>query len=316
VTNRILIGISSCLLGERVRFDGGHKRDSYICDFLANYVEFLPVCPEAEIGMGIPRPPVRLVGDPDFPQLVEVKDPSKNYTSGMLHFCQETMSRLQSISAYILKSKSPTCGWKRVKIYQEPGQAPRSGQGLFAKTLEQHYPYLPIEEEGRLNDPCLRENFIERLFVYHEWQKLLANAISLNDIIKFHTRHKLLLMAHHPHKSQVLGHKLGQGASATDISNFSQEYIRDFMSILSYIGTNKKHANVLQHCFGYLKKNLSKADKEEIVEAIDHYRRGLLPLIVPITLLKHHLRHHPQSYLEEQSYLSPYPEELMLRNHI
>lgn len=311
----MIIGISSCLLGEKVRFDGGHKRDNYICDFLADYVDFLPICPEVAIGMGIPRPAVRLSGNPLNPRLIEVKNPLQDYTESMLDFAESYMNQLGNISGYILKSKSPTCGWKRVKIYQDKGQAPLSGQGLYTKVLREKYPCLPIEEEGRLNDPHLRENFIERLFIYKEWQNLLESDLDVAHILNFHTRHKLTLMAHNPARSQLLGQKVSQ-IKQEEIKVFAMHYINDFMQILSYLATPKKHANVLQHCFGYFKKWLGKIDKHELLNAIENYRCGLLPLIVPITLLKHHLNHYPQPYLEKQSYLSPYPAELMLRNHI
>lgn len=311
----IIIGISSCLLGEKVRFDGGHKRDTYICDILADYVEFLPICPEAEIGMGIPRPPVRLVGDPKAPRMVEIKNPDKEFTEPMLAYSQKTMSRLNEISAYILKSKSPSCGLKRVKVYQGKDKAPLSGSGLFAGVLQATYPDLPIEEEGRLNDPKLRENFIERLFIYKEWQDLIDQGLTPDRLIQFHTRHKLTLMAHHPAKSQKLGQMLSQ-LKQPDLSSLAAQYFHEFMQILQYIATPGKHSNVLHHCFGYFKKDLDKKDKQEMVDAIEQYRLGFVPLIVPITLLKHHLMRYPQPYLQEQRYLSPYPSELMLRNHI
>ncbi|RMX03397.1 DUF1722 domain-containing protein [Legionella jordanis] len=311
----MLIGISSCLLGEKVRFDGGHKRDDYICSLLANYVKFLPICPEVAIGMGIPRPPVRLVGNPQNPRMIEINHPEKDYTSKMLEFAKESMVQLQYVSAYILKSKSPSCGWKRVKVYQSEGKQPQLSQGLYAKILEKTYPNLPIEEEGRLMDPRLRENFIERLFIYKEWQELLENGLNPSSLIAFHTRHKLSLLAHHP----LSYSRLGRALSQLDKENFAilaEAYISELMQALKFIATPKKHANVLQHCFGYFKKVLPREDKEELLESIDNYRLGLIPLIVPITLLNHHLRHHAQPYLENQSYLAPYPAELMLRNHI
>ncbi|MDI9819429.1 MULTISPECIES: DUF523 and DUF1722 domain-containing protein [unclassified Legionella] len=312
---RIVLGVSSCLLGDKVRFDGGHKRDNYICDFLAGYVEFFPICPEVSIGLGIPRPAIRLSGDPQNPKLVEVNNPRQDYTMPMREFSQNCVPQLGNISGYILKSKSPTCGWKRVRVYQDKGQAPLSGQGIFARILESNYPYLPIEEEGRLNEPRLRENFIERLFIYKEWQELIESGLTAAGIIRFHTRHKLILMAHNPVNYRILGQKISH-LKNQDWNSFVNDYINLFMKTLSCLATPKKHANVLQHCFGYFKKILGKLDKEELLEAIDSYRRGLLPLIVPITLLKHHLKHYPQAYLENQSYLSPYPAELMLRNHI
>lgn len=313
--NRILIGVSSCLIGEKVRFDGGHKRDSYICDLLANYVDFLPICPEVAIGMGVPRPAIRLVGDPKSPRLVEVKNVERDYTLAMLEFANETMQQLTHISGYILKSQSPSCGLRRVKIYQGKGQAPLSGQGLYAKILEEQFPYLPIEEEGRLNDPRLRENFIERLFVYHDWQVTNEPGLTAHALINLHTRHKLTLMAHHPSKSRELG-QLVSRVDKKNIASLAPEYLYKLMNTLCYIATPNKHANVLMHCLGYFKKILTKMDKQELVNLIEQYQQGLVPLVVPITLINHHLIHYPQPYLEGQSYLSPYPAELMLRNHI
>ncbi|MFA5960539.1 MAG: DUF523 and DUF1722 domain-containing protein [Tatlockia sp.] len=312
---KLVLGISSCLLGERVRFDGGHKRDTYLCDLLANYVDFLPICPEVEIGLGIPRPAIQLRGDPLNPRLVEVKNHQKEYSEPMRQFSLQSMSRFEKVSGYILKSKSPSCGLKRVKVYQENGRGPLVGKGLFARILEAHYPNLPIEEEGRLNDPLLRENFIERIFVYQEWQDLVHSTLTPQKLVDFHTRHKLTLLAHSP----VCYKRLGQGISQlkeSRLPELSQWYIHALMSGLILIATPKKHANVLQHCLGYFKKILNPKDKQELLLAIDQYRCGLLPLIVPITLLKHHLMHHPEPYLTAQSYLAPYPEELMLRNHI
>ncbi|HHF7346456.1 TPA: YbgA family protein [Legionella feeleii] len=312
---RILLGVSSCLLGEKVRFDGGHKRDNYICDLLSHYVDFLPICPEVAIGMGIPRPAIRLIGDSGSPRLVEVKNHQRDYTQPMLDFANETMKTLTPISGYILKSKSPTCGLKRVKIYRGKEQAPLLGEGLYASVLKKAFPCLPIEEEGRLNDAKIRENFIERLFIYHDWQVTMEHGFTGKELVNFHTRHKLALMAHHPHKSRELGRLVGT-LDKENSSTLMLEYLQGLMAILSFIATPAKHANVLQHCLGYFKKVLSAQDKQELLNTISNYQRGLLPLIVPITLLKHHLSHHPQPYLEMQSYLSPYPEELMLRNHI
>ncbi|KTC88047.1 MULTISPECIES: YbgA family protein [Legionella] len=312
---RILLGISSCLIGEKVRFDGGHKRNSYLCELLANYVDFLPICPEVAIGLGIPRAAIRLVGNPKSPRLVEVNNPQQDYTQIMQEFANSTIKQLTNISGYILKSQSPTCGLKQVKVYQDKGVAPKLGQGLFAKVLAERFPCLPIEEEGRLNDPKLRENFIERLFIYHDWQTTRESDFTVNALIKFHTRYKLTLMAHQPSKSRDLGKFVSQ-INQKNLSVLASEYIYNFMKIMSLVATPNTHANVLQHCLGYFKTVLSKNDKQELVTIINNYRQGLLPLIVPLTLVNHHLINHPQPYLEGQSYLSPYPDELMLRNHI
>ncbi|CEK09278.1 YbgA family protein [Legionella hackeliae] len=315
MTKNLVIGISSCLIGERVRFDGGHKRDHFICDLLANYVDFTPICPEVAIGLGIPRPAIQLRGDPDNPKLVNSKDHAREYTSEMLNFSRQAMPQLTEISGYILKSKSPSCGLKRVKIYQEHGKTPLHGQGLFARTLQETYPSLPIEEEGRLQDYRLRENFIERIFIYNEWQTLTKSDFNANKLVKFHTRHKLTLMAHSPATYKLLGQKVAE-LKKYDLESLAKNYIHTFMQGMSYLATPKKHTNVLEHCLGYFKKQLAAVDKQELIESIYDYRSGLLPLIVPVTLLNHHLKHYPQPYLSTQSYLNPYPKELMLRNHI
>lgn len=311
----LVIGISSCLLGQAVRFDGGHKRDSYICDLLADYVDFLPICPEVAIGLGIPRPPVRLCGNPQNPRLVEVKNNANDYTDRMLAFSKQSMAQFTNLSGYILKKNSPSCGWKRVKVYQDKGRGPLAGTGLFAQILEQTYPNLPIEEEGRLNDSRLRENFIERIFIYKEWQDLCKSGLTAAKLLQFHTRCKLSLMAHSPTSYKTLGQKLSL-LKSKEIKTIGDEYIREFMRGMTYLATPKKHANVLQHCLGFFKKVIAPIDKQELLQAINNYRCGLLPLIVPITLIKHHLNHFPQTYLQGQSYLDPYPSELMLRNHI
>jgi uncharacterized protein YbgA (DUF1722 family)/uncharacterized protein YbbK (DUF523 family) len=314
LNNKIILGISSCLLGENVRYDGGHKRDNYICDTLVNYFDFLPICPEVAIGMSIPRPAVHLVGEPNNPSLVEAENKEKNYTQLIQQFASKTMDDLTGISGYILKSKSPSCGWRRVKVYQQKDMPFHNGQGLFAAILEKCYPNLPIEEESRLNDDKIRENFIERVFIYKKWQELTSKAFCKEAITAFHTQHELTLMAHHLFSYR----KLGKMVAAIDqpLETFYQQYIFHLMKALNHTATKKKHANVLQHCMGYLKKKLSPIDKEELQRTIDNYRLGLTPLIVPITLLRHHLNHYPNEHLNLQSYLNPYPEELMLRNHI
>lgn len=313
--NKIYIGVSSCILGEKVRFDGGHKKSTYVCGLLDSYFDFVSVCPEVGMGMGIPRPTIRLVGDPKFPRLVEVLKPSHDHTEGMLDYCQKKVTKLSHLSGFILKSKSPTCGLERVKVYQQEGQQPLMGQGLFAKTLTETYPLLPVEEDGRLNDFKLRENFIERLFIYHRWQTLQAAELNANALLQFHTLHKLTLLAH----DEAIYRELGQliaNLKQRPLAEIADEYFKRLMQAMSVIATPKKHANVLMHSLGYLKTLIGSKDKQELLKAIDEYRLGRLPLIVPITLLKHHLMHHNVSYLQDQTYLNPYPQEMMLRNHI
>jgi uncharacterized protein YbgA (DUF1722 family)/uncharacterized protein YbbK (DUF523 family) len=312
---KIKIGISHCLLGEPVRFDGGHKKHHYITGLLKGYFEFVPVCPEVESGMSVPRPTIHLRGNPNAPRLVEVLKPEIDHTDRLHNFSKENVKLYGRLSGFILKSKSPTCGFERVKVYQEKPAQPKLGQGIFARYLSEAYPLLPIEEEGRLNDFRLRENFIERVFSYHRFQTLMKEGGSAQAIIQFHTEHKLTLLAHSEKIYRELGKKLSN-VKGVDLKKFAEEYITLFMTGMKKLTNIKTHANVLMHIQGYFKPHLDKADKAELSEAINNYRLGLVPLIVPIVLLKHYLRRFPDDYLLKQYYLFPYPEELMLRNHI
>lgn len=310
----IRLGISACLLGEKVRFDGGHKLDTYIRDTLGPYFDFVPVCPEVAIGLGVPRPTLRLVGDPAQPRAVGVRDPDRDVTAPLRQYGRRMVQELPPLAGFLLKSKSPSCGMARVKVYQDQGP-PRAGRGLFADALLTGRPLLPVEEEGRLGDPVLRENFIERVFAFHRWQQLQAQGLTPARLVEFHARHKLVLMSHSTEAYRALGRRVAR-AGSEPLAALAQDYIAGFMAALTRPATRKRHANVLQHLLGYLKKPLDSADKTELLELIDAYRLGQVPLIVPITLLNHHFRRHPHPYVAEQIYLAPHPRELMLRNHI
>jgi uncharacterized protein YbgA (DUF1722 family)/uncharacterized protein YbbK (DUF523 family) len=308
----ILIGISSCLLGEKVRFDGNHKHDRYITDTLGQYFEYVPVCPEVAVGMGIPRPPIRLEGDPEQPRVVGVKDRSFDVTDELERFSREQVPKLPEISGYILKSKSPSCGMERVKVYAQSGGLTGQGSGIFARTLMQARPELPIEEEGRLGDPGLRDNFLERVFVFRRWQNLVASGLTRQKVIDFHTRHKLSLMAHGHENYQRLGQMVGAIADRP-LDQFARDYILALMGALTHRATNRRQANVLQHLMGYLKTHLDSEDKSELRDVIDAYRLGRIPLLAPITLLRHHFRKHPHPWVDQQVYLRPEPAENLLR---
>jgi len=310
----IRLGISSCLLGEQVRFDGGHKRDTFINEALGKFFEFIPVCPEVAIGLGIPRPPIRLIGDPDSPRAVGVRDPNLDFSTALSNYGKRMGRELDNISGYIFKKGSPSCGMERVKVYQT-GQPSKSGTGLYARAFMDQQSLLPVEEEGRLGDPVLRENFIERVFAYRRWQELEAWGLSAARLVDFHTIHKLNLMAHGTEHYRALGQIVAQ-AGAMGLRQRGELYINGFMAALKHSATRKRHTNVLMHIMGYLKKNLDHADKAELLEVIEAYRLGQVPLIVPITLLKHHFRRHPDPYMARQIYLNPHPPELMLRNSI
>jgi uncharacterized protein YbgA (DUF1722 family)/uncharacterized protein YbbK (DUF523 family) len=315
-TKLVRLGISSCLLGEEVRFDGGHKRDAFLVQTLGSFVEWIPICPEVEIGLPVPRPSLRLVGDPADPQLI-VQKTGEDLTRIMQMWGEARIAALagSDIDGYVLKKDSPSCGMERVRVYG-PGSAPsRRGSGIFAASLMKARPLLPVEEEGRLNDPVLRENFIERIFAHRAWREFLSADPRAGDLVAFHGRHKLALMAHHPQQYRELG-RLVANAGKRKMAPLLREYGAGFMAALRYRATRRKHANVLYHLAGFLKRQLDPADKEELVELIESYRTGLVPLIVPVTLFRHHFRRFPTDWVLEQTYLNPYPAELMLRNHV
>lgn len=313
---RVKIGVSSCLLGQEVRYNGGHKQDRFLVSSLSQFVDYVPVCPEVAIGLGIPRPPIRLVGDPDLPKAVGTDDATMDVTSRLQSFAHDKVPSLGEISGYILKKDSPSCGMERVKVYSEKGgAAQRKGQGVFARVLMERMPLLPVEEEGRLNDPVLKENFLTRIFVIRRWQELVAEGLSSRALIAFHTDHKFLLMAH----SQAAYKRMGQllaDLGGADLEAIALMYVTELMTALKRRATRKRHANTLQHMAGYLKRSIDSDDKQELNHNIDAYRRGQVPLIVPITLFRHYFRRHPDPYMERQVYLNPHPDELSLRNAI
>jgi uncharacterized protein YbgA (DUF1722 family)/uncharacterized protein YbbK (DUF523 family) len=312
----IKLGISTCLLGERVRYDGGHKLDRYLRDTLGRYVEYVPVCPEVECGMSIPREALRLVGDPKAPRLMTVRT-RVDHTERMLRWARKRVVELEKegLCGYIFKSKSPSSGMERVKVYDEKGIPAKKGVGIFARVFMAHFPLLPVEEEGRLHDLRIRENFIERIFAFKRWRELLKEGKGRGGLVRFHTRHKLLILAHSPKHSRLLGRLVARAAELPPEALY-REYQALLLDALRLKTTPKKNANVLQHIMGFFKKQLTADEKQELLEIIDHYRRGYVPLIVPVTLVNHYVRKNDQPYLAEQHYLHPHPLELQLRNHV
>ena len=314
MSNKILLGVSSCLLGNEVRFDGGHKRHRYTTDILSEYFDFTPYCPETAIGLGIPRPTIKLALVNQEVRLVDSKDSSLDYTE-LMHSAATSYSRLLTdISGYILKSKSPSCGMERVKLYESDSKVTPDGVGRFAYALMKEQPYLPVEEEGRLNDAKIRENFIERVFAYHRWQTLVSDGLDVSRLMAFHRQHKLVLLSHNEKLYRQLG-PLVASASRENLEETAQQYIALFSQAMKTQASRNTHMNVLQHIMGYLKQKLDAEDKAELLEILEKYKAGQLPLIVPTTLLSHYFRKYPDEYINEQVYLNPYPEELMLRNH-
>ncbi len=313
----IRVGVSACLLGRPVRFDGGHKRSRFVTDELERFVEFVPVCPEVESGMPTPRPALRLVrSEGDEVRMVETQS-GIDRTEQLLRFADERVAALEkaNLSGFILKKDSPSCGMTRVKLYSENAMPNRDGVGLFAQALMRSQPNLPVEEEGRLNDAPLRENFIERVFAYHRLQAHFSSDWTAGDMFAFHTAQKLHLMAHSPEAYRSLGRLVAEHASM-DREAFVSAYVDEFMSALERIATPGRQTNVLQHAAGYLKKQLDAASRAELAEVIEDYRQGLVPLSVPITLIRHYVRLYEIEYLQGQVHLDPHPKELMLRNHV
>jgi uncharacterized protein YbgA (DUF1722 family)/uncharacterized protein YbbK (DUF523 family) len=310
------IGISRCLLGDEVRYDGGHKRDSFLVDVLGRYVEWVPVCPEVEAGMGTPREAIHLTGDPRHPQVRTVKS-GQDVTKLMVRFSERRVRELEvlDLSGFVFKKGSPSCGVERVRVLNQHGMPSRDGIGVFARAFMERFPLMPVEEEGRLCDPVLRENFIERLFSYHRWRTLSQGPVTRQAVVEFHTVHKYTLLAHSRPHYQVLG-RLVARAQRFRTADLLERYGTLFMEALKVKATVRKHVNVLNHLVSHLKAKLNAAERSELNAVIDDYHRGLVPLIVPLTLVKHYVSMLDIKYIQNQVYLNPHPKELMLRNSV
>ena len=310
------IGISSCLLGNEVRWNGGHKRDKYLTNTLGQFVDFIPVCPEVEAGFGIPRETFRLIGNPDSPRLVTFKSKT-DHTDQMTAWAKKRLKDLEKedLCGFIFKSDSPSSGMIRVKVYNEKGMPHKIGVGIFARAFMEHFPLIPVEEDGRLNDPLIRENFILQIFTMKRWRDNLIGRRSLGKLVDFHTRNKLLLLSHSQKHYRLLG-KLVASGKKLPIQELYSQYQLLLVEALRLKTTIRKHSNVLQHLMGYFKKQLTADEKQELLEVFDNYRKELVPLIVPITLINHYVRKYDQPYLKRQTYLNPHPLELKLRTHV
>jgi uncharacterized protein YbgA (DUF1722 family)/uncharacterized protein YbbK (DUF523 family) len=325
------IGVSACLLGQPVRFDGGHKRDSFLVETFGPHVEWVPLCPEMEAGLGTPRETMRLMlrGRPDRERgetygpdrvAMVVHKTGADVTPLMQRYSERKVAELvdHGLNGFILKKDSPSCGMERVKVYPATGPSERGGRGVFAAALMTRLPNLPVEEEGRLNDPQLRENFVERVFAHQRLRQLFekpGGRWSVGDLVRFHTAHKLTLMAHSPSAYRELG-RLAAGAAGRSRKTVQDDYESGLMRALAVIATPKRHANVLQHMLGYLKTSIDQDAREELLAIIEEHRIGRVPLVVPMTLFKHHVRRSHVEYLAGQVYLEPHPRELSLRNHV
>jgi len=315
MTERLKIGISACLLGHNVRYNGGHTRDHFLTDTLGRFVTWVPVCPEVECGMPVPREAIRLVGDPENPGLMTIKT-KKDMTGQMKNWAASRIDELEKedLCGFIFKKNSPSCGMASVKVYTEQGMPSKRGVGIWARMFMDRFPILPVIDEGRLHDPALRENFIEHIFVFKRWRDLTDAGKTRGGLVDFHTRHKLLIMAHSQKHYREMG-KLVADSTSRPIDELYAVYAERLNAALRLRATTRKNLNVLMHIMGYFKKNLSSDEKQELLEIFDQYKKEYLPLIVPVTLLNHYAKKYNQLYLKSQVYLNPHPAELGLRNH-
>ncbi|MGZ3570054.1 MAG: YbgA family protein [Thermodesulfobacteriota bacterium] len=313
---KIKLGVSTCLLGENVRYDGGHKLDRFLTDTLGQYFDYVPICPEVECGLPVPRESMHLEGNPDSPHLV-TSYTKQDMTNRMVRWASKRVAELETedLCGFIFKSNSPSSGMERIRVYNEKGIAAKKGVGIFARIFMDHFPLLPVEDEGRLHDPELRENFIERIFALKRWREALAKKESRGVVVDFHTEHKLLVLSHRPKHYQAMG-KLVAKVNDLPLKELYGQYQTLLMEALKLKTTPKKNSNVLMHMMGYFKEQLSSDEKEELLKVIDHYQEDHIPLIVPITLINHYVRKYNQTYLKQHVYLNPHPLELRLRNHV
>jgi len=313
---RVRLGISSCLLGNAVRWNGGHKLDRFLTNTLGQFVDYVPVCPEVEAGFGVPRESFRLVGDPESPRLMTFKTQT-DHTEHMRRWARKRVKELEKedLQGFIFKSDSPSSGMIRVKVYTEKGMPVKKGVGMFAREFMDYFPLIPIEDDGRLHDAKIRENFIERIFTLRRWRDTIAGGKNIGDLVDFHTRNKLLILSHSPKHAKLMGKLVAEGKQISGEELYAR-YEAALMEALALKTTPKKNLNVLQHAMGYFKKQLSKDEKQELLEVFDGYRQEFVPLVVPITLVNHYVRKYKQQYLKVQTYLNPHPVELKLRTHV
>jgi len=313
---KVKIGISSCLLGNPVRWNAGHKLDRFLTNTLGQFVEYVPVCPEVEAGFGIPRESLRLVGDPERPRLVTFKTKT-DLTDQMNRWAQKRVRELEKedLCGFIFKSDSPSSGMIRVKVYSEKGMPRKIGVGMFARAFMEHFPRIPVEDDGRLHDPAIRENYIERIFTLRRWRDVADNPPKMGKLVDFHTRNKLLLLSHSQKHYRLMG-QLVANAQKMPLKELYDQYEQELLAALALKTTLRKNNNVLQHLMGYFKKQLTSDEKQELLEVFGQYNREYVPLLVPLTLINHYVRKYDQPYLKTQTYLNPHPLELKLRTSV
>jgi uncharacterized protein YbgA (DUF1722 family)/uncharacterized protein YbbK (DUF523 family) len=312
----IRVGVSACVAGEKVRYDGSDARDPYLSDTLAKYVEFVPLCPEVACGMGIPREKVRQVDCGGEIRLIGYES-GEDWTERMNVWADKVLSGLQEegLCGFVFRSTSPSCALMHGKLYSTTGLAPKRMAGFFARKLMDRFPMLPTEADDRLHSPMLRENFIRRVFVLKRWNEMLAKGRQIGHLVDFHTRHKMLIRAHDLRGYRELGHLLGRCSMCTMDDTF-ETYGSVLFRSLELKATPKKNADVLMHALGFFKQELDGHDRQELLDMISAYKEGRIPLLMPVTLLNHYAHKYGKAYLTQQFFLNPDPAELKLLNHV
>jgi len=314
VSGKIPVGISECLLGEPVRFDGGHKRNRFLTDVMSRYFDYRPVCPEVAIGLGIPRKPIRLVATDRGTRVQGSEDAQLDVTEALAGEADKASAQMPDICGYVFMQNSPSCGVFRMKRYLDNGYPSDSdGQGAYAARFLQLRPLLPVEEAGRLTDPGLRDNFITRVYAYYDWKCSVEPEPTAAKVVDFYSRYKYQVMAHHVPSYKSIGRLVAQ-AGSMDVQTLCEEFLTQFMTALGHQANRKGNTNTMMHLRGYLRDLLDKDEQEELSQVIDAYREGEVPLVVPLTLLKHYLRKVDNPYLQQQTFWAPHPEKLGLRN--
>ncbi|MGI1679241.1 MAG: DUF523 and DUF1722 domain-containing protein [Cellvibrionaceae bacterium] len=313
---RPIIGVGSCLVAHPVRFNGGYKRKHMYIDRLKKHADLVPICPEMGIGLGVPRETIRLVDIDGELRARDSDTQTKDYTDKLKNYADEQLQRFPNLGGYILVKGSPSCGYERVTKYNEQGNGIGSdAAGIYAQRLMDQNPLLPVEEDGRLYDHALRESFVSRIYLYHDWQQLIASGLTFKKLSDFYSRNKYLVMAHSVPAYKEIGPLLANGKKHP-LNELADKIILLMTNALKKVATRRSHTNVLHHLQGYLKNNLSQEEKKSLRSLIDQYREGIVPLIVPMTLLRHHFNHSPDEYIRNQVFMQPYPEDLALRSHL
>jgi uncharacterized protein YbgA (DUF1722 family)/uncharacterized protein YbbK (DUF523 family) len=306
------IGVSACLARQPVRFDGCFIANPFVNNECSEFFDLHTICPEVEMGLGIPRPVIQLRDFDGEIRLVFSKNPENDITNEMREYSERKLDALPPLDGYIFKKDSPSCGVFGVAVKNDKsGMRKRNGIGIFAQAFKERFPEIPTEDEGRLNDKGIRENFLERVYAHYRWRHIDIAQNPLQAFRNFHKNYKLMLMA----KDNSAYRQLGRTAASVNKNNFAevkQEYFQLFMQAMSKIPSQGHHVNVMMHILGYLKDHLNKKDKVELLEWFETYRENRVTRITPLSLLQHHFNRHENEYMAEQYYFSPFPGKLML----